>query len=186
MRIAVVSDRFLSRSALAHAARGVPGAVVVAEVDNMADGLAFCQVGETDVLIADARLMEEERDIVVTLDAVIESTVIRLVDSDSVAGLHAVRQSPPWCVDEDSVQKMTAREREVFALLGVGQSTQDIADLLGVTTRTVKAHVGSILRKLGLETRLQAGLASLVYLMRMGLGQGLGQIDKGYESRLES
>ena len=54
----------------------------------------------------------------------------------------------------------TGRELEVLALLGEGLSNQQIATALGITHRTARAHVGSILRKLKLQSRLQAGLVA--------------------------
>jgi NarL family two-component system response regulator LiaR len=60
---------------------------------------------------------------------------------------------------------LTNREREVLALLARGLANKAIARELGVTEKTVKAHVGSILRKLGLTDRTQAAL----YAVREGL-----------------
>ncbi len=57
---------------------------------------------------------------------------------------------------------LSARERTVFQLLGAGYDNRSIASELGVSERTVKRHVTVILAKLGLESRLQAGLAALI------------------------
>jgi LuxR family maltose regulon positive regulatory protein len=51
---------------------------------------------------------------------------------------------------------LTAREREVLALMASGASNQQIADQLVVTLHTVKKHVSSILAKLGVASRMQA------------------------------
>jgi DNA-binding NarL/FixJ family response regulator len=53
---------------------------------------------------------------------------------------------------------LSIREREVFDLLGVGKSNRQIANGLRISEATVRAHVSSILIKLGVESRLQAGL----------------------------
>jgi non-specific serine/threonine protein kinase len=50
---------------------------------------------------------------------------------------------------------LTAREREVAALIATGMSNRDIAEELVVTKRTVEFHVTNILRKLGFESRTQ-------------------------------
>lgn len=42
-------------------------------------------------------------------------------------------------------------------------STRQIAHRLTVTEHTVKAHTAAILNALGLESRLQAGLAAYAY-----------------------
>lgn len=61
------------------------------------------------------------------------------------------------------VAALSAREREVFRLLATGPSNRELSRSLGIRERTVKAHIGSILAKLGLESRLQVGLAALLY-----------------------
>jgi DNA-binding NarL/FixJ family response regulator len=71
-----------------------------------------------------------------------------------------------WADQLARVERLSAREAEVFRQLGDGCSNREIARRLGITERTVKAHVAQIMIKLGVESRLQAGLVSLVhYLM---------------------
>ena len=60
---------------------------------------------------------------------------------------------------------LTGREREVLALIAQGRANKAIARDLGVSEKTVKTHVTSILRKLGLADRTQAAL----YAVREGL-----------------
>ena len=60
---------------------------------------------------------------------------------------------------------MSEREIEVLRLLAQGLANKNIARQLGITERTVKAHVGSILAKLHLDSRTQAAL----YAGRIGL-----------------
>jgi DNA-binding NarL/FixJ family response regulator len=58
---------------------------------------------------------------------------------------------------------LTAREREVLALLGRGATSQGIADELGIAPNTVRTHVQNILSKLQVHSRLEAvALASRV------------------------
>jgi DNA-binding NarL/FixJ family response regulator len=52
--------------------------------------------------------------------------------------------------DDDLLQHLTPREREVLALMAQGYSNQAIADRLVVTVRAVEKHVTSIFDKLGL------------------------------------
>ena len=53
---------------------------------------------------------------------------------------------------------LTPRERQVLAQVAAGMTNQQIGRRLGVTERTVRAHVSSILAKLGLASRTQAAL----------------------------
>jgi DNA-binding NarL/FixJ family response regulator len=67
----------------------------------------------------------------------------------------------------DPLASLTAREREVLALMAEGRTNVGIARRLWLTDRTVETHVGSILAKLGLATRDEDHrrvLAVLVYL----------------------
>jgi DNA-binding NarL/FixJ family response regulator len=50
---------------------------------------------------------------------------------------------------------MTAREREVIALLGEGLTNKEIAQKIHVSTYTVKSHIHNIMEKLALHTRLE-------------------------------
>jgi NarL family two-component system response regulator LiaR len=51
---------------------------------------------------------------------------------------------------------LTAREWEVLDLLCQGLSTEDIADMLVLSAETVRSHVKSVLRKLGVSSRQEA------------------------------
>lgn len=59
---------------------------------------------------------------------------------------------------------LTAREREVLAEIADGKSNREIARLLRVSEKTVKAHVSAVLAKLGVQDRTQAA----VYAVRHG------------------
>jgi non-specific serine/threonine protein kinase len=50
---------------------------------------------------------------------------------------------------------LTAREREVAALIGEGRANREIADALVISVKTVEAHVTRILAKLGFSSRAQ-------------------------------
>ena len=51
---------------------------------------------------------------------------------------------------------LTAREREVLEWLSGGKRDRDIADLLGISHRTVHKHLQRIYEKLGVECRTAA------------------------------
>lgn len=62
-------------------------------------------------------------------------------------------------------EPLTARELEVFELLGKGLSNRDIGGVLGISAHTAKYHVAQILAKVGAATRAEA--------VREGLRSGL-------------
>jgi len=49
---------------------------------------------------------------------------------------------------------LTARERDVLEMLVEGRSNKDIAGPLGIEVRTVKAHLGKLMRKAGVQSRI--------------------------------
>jgi DNA-binding NarL/FixJ family response regulator len=69
----------------------------------------------------------------------------------------------------DPLASLTAREREVLALMAEGRTNVGIARRLWLTHRTVETHVSSILTKLGLANSAEDHrrvLAVLLYLNR--------------------
>ena len=73
------------------------------------------------------------------------STTTRLFPPDA-------EKTPDW------QDKLTPRECETALLLAKGGSNKEIARQLEISERTVKAHVGAILEKLGARDRLQLSL----------------------------
>jgi DNA-binding NarL/FixJ family response regulator len=54
--------------------------------------------------------------------------------------------------------RLTDREREVLRMVGDGHQNKSIARRLGISERTVKAHLTSIYQRLGVTDRTQAAL----------------------------
>ena len=81
-----------------------------------------------------------------------------------------VRRSPAQ-EPARQLDRLSAREREVLALVGAGRSNGEIAGDLFLGEATVKTHIGSILAKLGLRDRV----AAVIFAYESGLvefGQG--------------
>jgi DNA-binding NarL/FixJ family response regulator len=64
-------------------------------------------------------------------------------------------------VDSRSPDELSARERQVLALMASGKSNRVIGEEIGITEGTVKCHVGVILSHLGVKDRTQAVLIAL-------------------------
>lgn len=65
----------------------------------------------------------------------------------------------------ESPEVLSERETEVLRMVARGLANKQIAQDLHITEKTVKAHVSSVLAKLGLASRTQAAL----YAVRIGL-----------------
>jgi DNA-binding NarL/FixJ family response regulator len=70
----------------------------------------------------------------------------------------AARLASELCEEHPRVEELTAREREVLKLIASGSSNKDIAQLLFIAEKTVKAHVSNLLAKMGVQSRTQAAL----------------------------
>lgn len=62
-----------------------------------------------------------------------------------------------------ALECLTPREREVALAVGRGATNKQVAGLLDISERTVKAHMGAIFEKMGVRDRLQ-----LVLCLRPG------------------
>ncbi|HEU5318091.1 MAG TPA: response regulator transcription factor [Chloroflexota bacterium] len=68
----------------------------------------------------------------------------------------ARRGAPAGGAGPDGAPALTERERQVLGLVAGGRSNKEIARALGITERTAKFHVTSLLNKLGADNRAQA------------------------------
>ena len=56
---------------------------------------------------------------------------------------------------------LTIREKSVLQLLTVGKADKEIAVILDISDRTVGKHVENILSKMGVSSRLEAGVRAI-------------------------
>src|SRR4051794_7499131 len=114
----------------------IPAILVSADRTSPADVVAGLLVGADDYA---AESMDADEFI---------ARVRRLVDRR--------RPPAPATLDLTRLSTLTAREREVLALVAEGQSQKQIATALGISVKTVGAHVQNLLSKLGLHSRVEA------------------------------
>jgi DNA-binding NarL/FixJ family response regulator len=85
-------------------------------------------------------------------------SVGELVDT-LVAGASASPRTLPGAPRTEA--NLTAREREILALLAEGETNKGIAARLSITTDTVKHHLTSIFAKTGTSNRLELALIAV-------------------------
>ena len=113
---------------------------------------AAIRAGASGFLLKDvtpAKLLEAIR-IVAGGDALLAPSVTRRLLERFATTL------PPGEGSSDALAELTSRETEVLRLLAGGMSNAEIASELVVSEATVKTHISSVLRKLGLRDRVQA------------------------------
>jgi two-component system nitrate/nitrite response regulator NarL len=107
----------------------------------------------------------EPEDLVPTLNAALRGESI--VAGEMIGSLARLVQSSPAAQREAPLAELTAREREILEHLADGFSNKMIARALDIADGTVKLHVKSILRKLGVRSRVQAAVTAVEH----GLGR---------------
>jgi two-component system, NarL family, response regulator LiaR len=118
--------------------------------------LPAIQAGAAGYLLKDAQPSEVARAVRAAHagEALLDPAVAaRLVD--------AIAQAP----GEEPRGRLTPRERQVLELIAQGRPNKLIARELEISEKTVKAHVGRVLEKLGVSDRTQAAL----YAVRAGI-----------------
>jgi DNA-binding NarL/FixJ family response regulator len=83
-----------------------------------------------------------------------------LTPRQTASVLHAFRSGTVlWehTRDKEDDSGLTSREREVLALIVAGADNEEIAERLSISLHTVKSHVRSILYKLNVNSRRDAG-----------------------------
>jgi DNA-binding response OmpR family regulator len=87
------------------------------------------------------------------------------VSDDEV--LLVIQQAAPVEVERSSIDKLqkhftlTSREAEVLYWLSQGKSNRDIAEILGISTRTAHKHLEHVYTKIGVESRSGAAAVSV-------------------------
>ena len=175
--ITVVGEAADGQAAVAAAARLRPDVVLLDLVMPRMDGVEATR--RLRELVPDARVLvltsfAAEDQVVDAVRAGAAGYLLKDVEpADISAAIGAVHRGDAYLHPEaaahviaavhhdgqsETLAKLTPRERDVLALIGEGRSNREIASDLTVAEKTVKTHVSSILRKLGVRDRTQAAL----------------------------
>jgi DNA-binding NarL/FixJ family response regulator len=134
-------------------AGGSPARILVLTTFDLDEYVhAAIRAGASGFLLKDvtpAKLIEAIR-IVAAGDALLAPSVTRRLLERFAATL------PQGDHSREALAALTSRETEVLRLLAGGLSNAEIAAQLVLSEATVKTHISSVLRKLGLRDRVQA------------------------------
>jgi DNA-binding NarL/FixJ family response regulator len=134
-------------------ARGSPARILILTTFDLDEYVhAAIRAGASGFLLKDVRpteLLEAIR-VVAGGDALLAPSVTRRLLERFATTL------PVGDHTSEALADLTTRETEVLRLLASGLSNAEIASELVVSEATVKTHVSSVLRKLGLRDRVQA------------------------------
>jgi two-component system, NarL family, nitrate/nitrite response regulator NarL len=132
--------------------------IILTVSDSEEDVVAALRLGADGYLLKD---MEPEE----VLESLKTAARGQIVLGERVAAIlaDALRhESQPRPIDS---VKLTERERETLSLVAAGHSNKLIARKLKITEGTVKVHVKHLLRKLNLDSRVEAA----VWAVKQGL-----------------
>jgi DNA-binding NarL/FixJ family response regulator len=127
-------------------------------------------VSHPDAKVLVLTSFSEQRRIVEAMNAGAEGYLLKHADPDQIlAGIRAVFEGglplDPMVAralltarQPAALVELTSREREVLDLVRQGLANKAIARRLGISERTVKAHLGSVFQRLGVTDRTQAAL----------------------------
>lgn len=188
IRLAVVDDHPLVGEGLASLLAREPDLEVVGVGGSLADASSFLAgTAPPDILLLDVRLGEESGLDLLPASRTMRTAVIVLTAYDYVPYLAAahrlgaagfVVKSAPLGALLDAIRRvaagglafdrrpgefvsLTPRERSVVVLLVDGKSNDEIAMALGITARTVEAHLARLFDRLGVASRTELATRAL-------------------------
>jgi DNA-binding CsgD family transcriptional regulator len=127
-------------------------------------GLAVAVVPAADGNEARRALAAGAAGIVFTEDLAALAATVAAVAAGQLAIPSALRTSV-------TKPALTTREKQILALVVIGFSNREIADQLVVAESTVKSHLFSAFRRLGVRTRKEA--TALILDGQQGVGRGI-------------
>ncbi|GAA4835271.1 response regulator transcription factor [Garicola koreensis] len=138
--------------------------IVLTTFDTDEYALQALRSGAAGFLLKDVQpevLLDSIRTVVTGGAVVAPTTTRRLLDSTLLdpTGQHTGTAEPapaPSAAQQQKLDLLTTRERELLTEMATGDSNTEIAARLYLSEATVKTHVGQVLAKLGCRDRVQA------------------------------
>lgn len=135
-----------------HAAWSAIPVIFMTGLSETADVVAGFEAGGVDYVVKPVRIEEVLARLATHVrNARAAREAIRVMQHGQVAGDAGTANSSRL-----SEAALTPRETEVLGWLAKGKTNRDIADILGMSHRTVNKHLEHIFEKLGVETRAAA------------------------------
>jgi len=140
----------------AHAAWSAIPVIFMTGLSETADIVAGFDAGGVDYVVKPVRIEEVQARLATHVrNARAARQAVAALQWGQTSG-----QGPDWPAPPESARldeaALTPRETEVLSWLAKGKTNRDIADILGMSHRTVNKHLEHIFEKLGVETRAAA------------------------------
>jgi DNA-binding NarL/FixJ family response regulator len=188
IRVAIVDDHPVVREGTAALLSDVPGLCIAGTAGSLEESAALLDPGAVDVLLLDIRLGSQSglellrRGGSGRLPAIVVLTAydypqyaaaaLRLgaagfvLKTAPIADLvSAIRTAAAgglaFGVRPGPAAILTARERDVVALVTEGRSNDEIGASLGISSKTVEAHLRRLFDRLGLQSRTELATRAL-------------------------
>lgn len=134
-----------------------PRVVVVSGTPAAAEGLAALNDGARGYAhaYAVAALLQEVALVVGHGGLWVGPDLMRRLVGSTLAALQAPSAAPVALPHANGLDLLSAREQQVVHAVAAGRSNKEVAALMQISERTVKAHLGAVFEKLGVRDRLQ-------------------------------
>lgn len=153
-----------------HARRSINGALRHVELPMRKDEQAVnCFISTIDIPIdgearsfAVAQILEQEEDSQRDLHGLIDTAVAEVMAEPSWITRPLTEKLKAWCHTAQptaraaDIEMLTAREREILALICEGRTDAQMGQTLGLSQNTVRNHVASLFRKIDVNRRSAA------------------------------
>ena len=187
IRIAIVDDHPVVREGTAALLATVPGLCIAGTAGSLEDSIPLLDPAAVDVLLLDIRLGSQSGLTLLGGKASLPAIVVLTAYDYPQYAAAALRlgasgfvlKTAPIAELVEAIRRaasgglafgvrpiglapvLTAREREVVALVVEGRSNDEIGVALGITSKTVEAHLRRIFDRLGLQSRTELATRAL-------------------------